>query len=72
MDQKKPLKQKSWARRVPSEAQDRRARPTPLGAPYLMADSKTTPDVKLTQKILINTETPEKNLDREFRRRKPL
>ena len=35
--------------------------PTPLGAgPYLVDDSETPPDVRLTPKIPINTETSRK------------
>ena len=61
MDQKKPLKQKSWARRVLSHPQGWRARPIPLGAsPYLVDDLETLRDVRPTLEIPINTETPEK------------
>ena len=55
------------------------ARPTPLGAPYppgrapyLVAASETPLTCSLRQHLLYIPKLPEHNLDREFRRRKPL
>ena len=48
------------------------ARPTPLGAPYLVAASETPLTCSRRQHLLYIPKLPEHNLDREFRRRKPL
>ena len=60
MDKKKPPKQKSWARRVPSQPRGWGACPSPGSVPLPRGWLGDPPDVKPMPKIPIDTETPKK------------